>query len=301
MLRILLFVALSLAVLASVSCEDETTNSGVELVTVAGIVRNADTGVPIAGVRTRLVGTKYQDEVPTGTDGAFELEVPKGSTLWLVTDDFNASQDLLFPMINGDIPPVVANDDVLDLAIHACPNTIGDGWGSIAVIDNYLKTQDDANGDIFEATGAVEAGGIVCIFFSGCEGGQVVPDGYTFSVTSSEPACPVSYFNSACIAANGWVTTCDSIMYPPTQSVTGGKDGMALIVCAPDFRGGSVICSFDDTTSTRNLSWPTTKIPVQHGGLTLVWPAWIDGRTGVTFGEFGRACGWFTAVLPAGW
>ena len=50
MLRMAVFVTLSLAVLASVSCEDETTNSGVELVTVAGIVRNADTGVPIAGV-----------------------------------------------------------------------------------------------------------------------------------------------------------------------------------------------------------------------------------------------------------
>ncbi len=121
------------------------------------VVRNIDTAELAHGVRVHLLDTQYADDVPTGTDGAFELNVPKGSTLWLVTDDFSASTDTLYPMINGDIPPVVANDDIFDMPIHACPERVGQPSSSLAVYDAYLANQDAANGDIFVPLGVSDA------------------------------------------------------------------------------------------------------------------------------------------------
>ena len=288
-LRVLLLAAF--AVLVCVACEDDSTNSGgsVELVTVAGIVRNIETVQPATGVRVRLLGTQYADEVATGTDGAFELKVPKGSKLWLVTDDFNASQDLWFPMINVDVPTLIATGDMLDRPIHACPQQ----GGLLGGFDNYLEIHDDANGDIFEATSVAEAGGIVMLSFWGCEGGELVPDGYTFSV-STEPGCPVGYWDPSC-----GDPSC-SILYPPTRTVTDDVGGFAYGACAPDFTRESVTYTFVDTLSDRNLTWPSAEIPVKRGAVSWVWALWIDGNTRVSFKEFLEVCPPTSAAVMLG-
>jgi hypothetical protein len=291
------FVCAAMAIVTLVSCEDDATNTGgPELVTVAGVVRNIDNGEKARGVRVHLLDKpEYRDEVATGTDGAFELKVPKGSTLWLVTDDFNASTDTLFTMINGDIPPVVANADVLDWPIHACPESRSQSSGSLGVYDTYLANQDAANGDIFVPLDVADASGIAVFPFWGCEGGAQVPSGYAFSVSSNETAFPVAYLDRTCLA-NGWDVNCSSPwMYPPSRTVTDDVVGLALSFGAPGFTGKSVTFTFDDTLSTRNLQWPPIKIPVRPGALSLAWPVWIDGNTNHSFKEFGEACGLFSA------
>ena len=106
-------IVLVLIALLLPACEDDSTSGGpVELVTIAGVVRNVDDASAAVGVRVRQWGTTYADDVATGTDGAFELKVPRGTKLTLYTDDFNSTTDVWFPLINVDIVPIVANDDV---------------------------------------------------------------------------------------------------------------------------------------------------------------------------------------------
>ena len=280
-----------MAVLVVASCgDDQATNTDTPMVTIAGVVRNIDTAELAHGVRVHLLDTQYADDVPTGTDGAFELNVPKGSTLWLVTDDFSASTDTLYPMINGDIPPVVANDDIFDMPIHACPESVGQPSGSLAVYDAYLANQDAANGDIFVPLGVSDASGIAVFPFWGCEGGAQVLSGNTFGVSSNQPAFPVAYVDATCILVNGWDPTCNPIMHPSTRLVTDDVAGLAVSFGAPGFTDKSVTFTFDDTLSTRNLQWPPIIIPVRPGALSLAWPVWIDGNTNVSFKEFFEAC-----------
>ncbi|MFQ5610373.1 MAG: hypothetical protein ACE5F8_08920, partial [Woeseiaceae bacterium] len=93
--------------------EDKTAPCCVpEMVTIAGTLVNLETGLPAEGGRVWQLDTPYGDDIATGTDGAFQLQVPKGTVLYLASDDFDTQNDAWFPLINAEIPPVVANSDI---------------------------------------------------------------------------------------------------------------------------------------------------------------------------------------------
>ena len=108
-----LFALLGFVLLLTNSCSDDNTGvNGGGMVTIAGVVRSIDDGSLAEGVLIRQLDTDYVDEVATGSDGKYELRVPKGTKLLLHADDDPASgQDKWFPFINVDIPSVVVNDD----------------------------------------------------------------------------------------------------------------------------------------------------------------------------------------------
>ncbi len=289
-----LIVLLTLTLLVP-ACDDTSTNEPGQrdLVTVAGIVRNVDTFEPAPGVRVRLLDSSYADAVATGTDGAYELKVPRNSKLILVTDDFDTNVDEWYPVINVDFPPVTADRDMLDWPIHSCPQSIGQPIGSLAVYENYLKDQDDANGDIFPAKSMNEAAGTLFVGFWLCENGGVRDSGYSFGVKSDSNDFPFAFQNT-CVLRCGWDVTCNPVMHPSTATACDDSVGNAISFGAPSFSGTTVTVTLCDTLSTRNLEWTRdVQLPVRKGALTLAFPCAIDGVTDKSFKEFADACNLF--------
>ncbi len=289
-----LILLLTVALLVP-ACDDTSTNEPGQgdLVTVAGIVRNIDTLQPAPGVRVRLLDSSYSDEVATGTDGAYELKVPRNSKLILVTDDFDTNVDEWYPIINADFPPVAADRDMLDWPIHSCPQTIGKPDGSLSALDNYLKNQDDANGDIFPANSLAECSGVLFLSIWICENGTIPADGYAIRVKTDTDAFPVAYPNT-CVLTHGWCITCDPVMHSPDYTACDDSLGQALSFGAPSFSGNMVAVTLEDTLSSRNLQWTlNTQLPVRKGTITITFPCVIDGVADKSFKEFADACNLF--------
>jgi len=231
--------------------------------------------------------------VPTGTDGVFSLEVPKGSPLYLHTDDFDTSNDNWIPLINIDSPVVVANSDMLDFPIHCCPQTTckspADSLfdGSVAIWDNYLQNGDQNNGDMFVPTSPNNSGGTIVMLMGDC------PNSDSVSVTTSAPEFPVGYMLAdKTFPSDDGSLSCGygpDYFYPSTRT-TSDPSGFAVSFGDPAFAGQTVTVTITDALSQpfRNFSSPV-EVPVRPGTLSLVWPLTVNGQP-ATFKEWGCEC-----------
>lgn len=289
----LLGLALGLAALVA-ACEDDPVDDG--MVTIAGKVRNVDTGEFAMGVRVRLYGTQYADEVASGSDGSYELRVPRGSRVLLYTDDFSSSNDIWFPFLNVDIKPVYADDDILDWPIHACPWFIDAGVdtvGSVNVWTNYLADCDDTeNGDIFEPHAPESARGIVSVLFLDCN---------FFGVDSLEveiltAGAPVAIARDAALACQAGPPTAFEcrIFHPAAVTWTDGPCwSWAQSFLDDSFPGTSVTVKVTDLKGNRGISFPSQfEVPVAPGTISFVPVGVLDNRA-VNFPKIAKECNWF--------
>jgi hypothetical protein len=252
------------------------------MVTIAGVVMDIDKQVPAVGIRVSQLGTSYSDAVATGTDGAFEIKVPKGTPLALRTDDFYAGRtNKWVPLINVDWPNVVANRDMLDELIHACPftqcATSPDTSGSVAIWDVYLQEGDQNNGDMFVPTSTAIASGTIVISIWTCDNGQA-SDVPGFSVTSNVPEFPFCYINKDKLFFPDFALCSNGLdfVFPPSQTSTDDW-GHAYSWGDPAYTGNSVKLTMTDTDPQRGLDWQSPfEVPVRPGEITLIQPSAID-------------------------
>jgi hypothetical protein len=283
-------LALGCALFAQ-GCSDDDDESNMVIVT--GVVRNVDNGARVAGARVTLLDTEFTTDVPTGADGAFRLEVPRGSRLILHTDDFNPAEDIWFPLLNVDNPDIIADDHIEGLAIHTCPHTTAPQLGSVAVWDNYLQNGDEANGDMFEVERAIDAGGIVSILTFDSRDGAYSPLPMRLELMSRD--YPVGYVDGSKVWPPGSGTPDPSlgphIIHPP--DFPGSSD--VFFSFAPS--GSSVralAVSLNDVEGLLTTQFPAMHtIPVRPGTITLgLWCA-IEGVGGKSFTEWGNETNWF--------
>ena len=285
-----LLATVLVAIVAACS-KDDNKVTGPELVTVSGVVRNIDTGVPAKDVRVTLLGTSYADVKPTGTDGVYSLKVPKGSTLNLLTDDYDAGHnDAWFPLINVEGIPLVAGANMPDVPIHACPQTTcanpaGPGVsGSVATWDYYLQNLDQANGDRFVATSAATSGGIVVLLVGDCRNGTDYSDSMTAAIQN--PDFPVGYVN-----LTGWSSGCaaSELIYPANRGVTDAS-GLVFSFGNPATTADTLTCTVEDALSAPyRVPRSPFKVPVQHGTISLVWCNTVNGVEG-RFKDYAWSC-----------
>ncbi len=274
-----------------VGCDDDEIVGGdVTLVTVQGIVVNVDDATIAQGVLVSLLDTEYTDAVMTGTDGAFSIDVPEGSELLLFTDDPpTAKADNWFPLINVEMPLVVANEDIEGLIIHACPATSGTAGGSVAIWDDYLANQDDqTNGDAFAATSSAASAGIVTALFWECDAiAGASPDERFLEgiqVTASSTDFPMCYpLNSRTFGVDLAVQS-ESICESADSETD--VNGWALSFGDPASTDDSIEITIVDTNVGRALSFesPAT-IPVRPGTISLVWGIVVDGVLNVSVND----------------
>lgn len=288
----LLVMSLGLAALV-LACEDDPVDDG--MVTIAGKVRNVDTGEFAAGVRVRLYGTQYADEVASGSDGSYELRVPQGSKVLLYTDDFSSSNDTWFPFLNVDIRPVHANEDILDWPIHACPWSIPgvDTVGSVTIWSNYLENCDDTeNGDIFEPISPESARGIVSVLFLDCNFNGIDSIG----VAIDPLGAPVAIARDAimrCQTGPPVALECN-LFHPDTVTWTDGPCwSWAQSFLDDSFSGTSVTVMLTDLKGNRGVSFPSQfNVPVAPGMISFV-PVGVFDNEAVNFPKIAKECSWF--------
>lgn len=171
-------VLMSLALMA---CGDDDGGDGGDddnLVIVTGVVYNIDTSELAPGAVVSLLGAEeaYHSD-PTGEDGLFFLEVPRGTSFRFVTNDF-AGLDIdtvgtgrrvaneWITMIN--VEPVLSSiDDDLEVVVHACPTPeSSQNWkggtanlGSVAIWKNFLDNSEHAS----EYTDATDVWGKIVV------------------------------------------------------------------------------------------------------------------------------------------
>lgn len=258
-----------------VACSDEDNGTGPDedLVTITGTVINVDTGEVAEGVRVSLLDTVYMDDRPTGGDGGFVLRVPRGSQLVLHTDDFEASTDEWFALINVETPQPVAHDNISGFITHCCPNSKGEDFGSIAVWDAYLTNEDDMNGDIFDSEISEQTDGIISPLFIECNKLEFLPpDGFGVEANGVEF---VYFDNDSTFAA-------DPPMSPDrVRHVHFGADATDLSGWAAAFvEGGQteVELSITDRRGDRGWSFDSPiVVPTRPATITLVWLLMVDG------------------------
>jgi len=282
------------AVLHLGGCGDTATNPG--LVTITGTVRNIDDGQVAEGVRVRLLDTDFSDATQTGSDGAFLIQIPRGSPLLLYTDDFdNTRADAWFPLINAEYPPAVANENLTDWPIHACPNTVMPQKGSLAAWDNYLANGDVANGDLFVPDNCASSGGIVAVLILGAAGGQELENA-DFSLTLDADAFPDGYIHTDNFFDENFIpdpSLGPDILYPGARTVTDWGGGFVSFG-DPAFGGTQVTMTFTDADANRGLVWRSpVAVPVRPGTISLIIPCHVDGVPDVPFKQFGESMGWF--------
>jgi len=282
-------VMLSL-VLVFPACEDDSGTAVDPMVTVAGVVRNVDDGSFAQGVRVRLWNTSYADDVPTGSDGTYELKVPRGSKLLLFTDDFDAGDDVWFPLVNCDPVPVYANDDMLDVPIHCCPKTVSPNPGSVAIWDNYLANCDDTeNGDMFEPHSSAAAKGIFSsLVVSDCS--FTLAD--SINVVTGTPGAPIGYINENVVSfAPAPVASECNIFHPASVSQTGSL-GYSQGFFDDSFVGSTITVTVTDNDAARNIDFPASiEVPVAPGTISLLVICVWNGKA-INFGEMENRCGW---------
>jgi hypothetical protein len=279
------------------SCGDDEIIHKDAMVTIAGMVVNVDTGDPQPGMRVTLLGTSFSDDVATGTDGAYELRVPRGSKLVFVADDFSKSQDDFIPLINVDLPPVVANTDMLNFLVHCCPRTQcgPDTWGSIAFFDEYLQNGDQDNGDMFVPTSTAAAGGAIGVFYNSCTNAVENPlDGLSFTTNTTEfPICYIigdSLLQGPLLNEYAKCSATPDIAYPASHAAT-DWGGVAFSWGDPAFTGNTVELSITDTKNALPFRSPFD-VPVRPGALTLLWVSAVDGVPNRPMMEVFTCLGW---------
>jgi hypothetical protein len=284
-------MAVSVVSFLGIGCEDDPATTEDNMVTIAGTVRNVDGGSIAADVHVRQWGTSHEDDVPTGTDGKFELEVPRGTKLALVTDDFNPAIDEWFPMINVDIVPIVANDDILDLPIHACPNIPPGPVGSLAIWERYLSDCDDTeNGDLFQPTSIADAGGTVAILTLDCTFAGF--DSISCDIGLAE--APIEYMNAAVFIPNpdGPAVSQCNIFHPESVNQMDAA-GWAQGFFDTTLTASSVTITFTDNKASRGIQFPgPITVPIGKGVVSLMLVGIYDNKA-VSFPTLAKECGFF--------
>lgn len=265
------------------SCSDDVTKAppGVDLVTISGIVRNIDTFVPAEGVRISLLGTNYSDEVPTGSDGGYLLKVPRGSELILLAEDFDPSTDSYIPLIHQDVPGFIANEDLPNFPVHACPQTVCglDTLGSLGIFDMYLDQGDQLNGDLFVPTSVADAAGTLAIMTNFCtDGVGETSAGMTYSFDA--PEFPICYLDGNKIVTNdmAWFCPPDPVVAYPSTRTTTDDWGAALSWGDPAFVGDTVDLTIIDSDPLRAYQFGSpVPVAIRPGTITVVWVTAVAG------------------------
>jgi hypothetical protein len=283
---LLLVVAACMLAIPLASCDDNNSPPPVDLVTVAGHVRNVDNAQLASGVRVSLYGTTYQDEVATGTDGAYSLRVPRGSKVELYTDDFDSANDTWFPLVNVDPVPTFANQDIVDWPIHCCPNAPANG--SVAAWNNFLQNSDDANGNRFVPTVCTQSGGIISIvFLEGINQLQVLPNLDSVSVASSSPAFPNGFvrLENFFSPTGPDPSLGPDILYPSSRTFTDGS-GAFFSFGDPANTATTVTLQITDVTGRGPAFATPWVVPVRSGMITLILSGTMDDVPSGNFREF---------------
>ena len=279
------FLLVAIVGLFAGSCGDDGTGP-TELVTIARIVRNVDNGTFAPGVRVRLYGTSFSDEVATGSDGAYSLRVPLGSKLQLITDDFDSAIDTWFPTLNVDAVPVFANHDLLDWPIHACANAAG--GGSVAAWDNFLAHADDTSGNRFVPATSTQSGGIISIIFAeGVGGARILPNLDSMVVASNSAAFPngfarlEKFFN----ATGPDPSLGPDILFPNSRTFT---DAAGAYFSFGDPANTSPVISLQVSDASGRVAPFSTpwEIPVAPGMISMVITGTMNGVMAGNLREF---------------
>ncbi|MEZ4655521.1 MAG: hypothetical protein R3E12_18510 [Candidatus Eisenbacteria bacterium] len=133
-------------------------------VAISGYVSNIDTLDPAQGVVVSLLGDGERfHSYPTGSDGLFRMEVPKGTAFEFVTNDFEGlDSDTVgtTPCVANDwitlinVDPVLRSiEEDIEVVIHACPTPeSSQAWlggtqklGSVAIWQNFLENSSTAS------------------------------------------------------------------------------------------------------------------------------------------------------------
>jgi hypothetical protein len=274
------------------------------MVTISGYVRNVETLMPASGIRVSLFGTNYHDSRPTGSDGRYSIQVPKGSPLFLYTDDFDTTTtDQWFRFINVEttVTPIASQDDD-DWSIHCCPSTHVPEKGSVAAFDNFLQNADDTTGNRFVPTSSAASGGIVVLAFFQCDGGLQPEFRYQgaftpgMRVTSSTPSFPVAYVNGPHFidffgkGPPDW-SLGPNIFHPSSWQAT---DSLGFVIGFGDPAAGltSLTLEIADSVATRGLAFETPwTIPIRPGTISMGFVGSVDRQANQGFRTVAKCLG----------
>ncbi len=245
-------------------------------------------------MRVTQLGTDFEDSTPTGTDGQYVIQVPRGTQLLLHTDDFDTgTDDTWFPFINSDHPGTIANEDIDDWLIHACPHVVDPAKGSVPAWDNFLQNWDDANGDRYTPATALESGGIVALVFLGWENGDWA-SAEGMSVSIDDDACPEGYCNAANFFGKNAIpdpALGPDILYAPGTVETDAA-GAFFSFCDAATAGDEVELTLIDNDANRALDWESPfRVPIRPGTITIVLPCFMDGVPDIPVSDFTRDAG----------
>ena len=287
MLRVWFIIAAF--VVLGVGCGDDPSTSDDGMVTVTGTVRDVDSGTLAADVHVFQWGTSYKDAYPTGTDGAFELKVPRGTKLLLATDDFNPAIDEWFPMMNVDIVPIVANDDVFDVPIDACPNVAPGAVGSLAIWERYLADCDDTeNGDMFQPRHLTDAGGILASLVVSCAF-QFID---SISFDAGIPEAPIGYVSSDVVTMTPQAPVASQCnIFRPANVTQTDPIGWAQGFFDTTLTASSVNLTIVDNNTSRGIEFPASiNLPIAKGVVSMLVTV-VDNNKAYSFPARAKKCG----------
>jgi len=289
-------------------CGDDET----EMVTVSGVVFNIDTLAPAEGVVVWLIDHKeINSGEATGADGAFTIEVPKGSPNALMTDDFADFETFpparisvntraafpepfddyplaWFPLINTDLSHTPTIEENMEgLPIHACPNPVTSSNGAIMALDYYMAEADTNEGYFAPVTTVMEAGaGVVALATFFLENGNF-GDQSGLGVSIEESEWPEVYGSFDGIMDPVTFTIAadrgpNAMLPSPATTETDGSGFFYSIADPAEFDGDTVTVTYTHDTYDFGASF---EVPVRPYAYTLLLPVAIDGVGGKTVKE----------------
>lgn len=302
-------VLMSLALMA---CGDDDHGGDEDnLVIVAGAVYNIDTGELARGAVVSLLGAEeaYHSD-PTGEDGLFFLEVPRGTSFRFVTNDF-AGFDIdtvgtgrrvaneWITMIN--VEPVLSSiDEDLEVVVHACPTPeSSQNWkggtanlGSVAIWKNFLEHSEHAS----EYTNATDVWRKVVVL---AHAGTPANEDLGFPI--SQITNVAVHIQESSFGKIGYWSfeRCFNLQYPglegqavqdpavgPDIFVSGARangPGISLSTAFgnTDYTDDTVTLRLTDTDSARGIDFSGVNpivLPVRDGATTMLMLGSVDNR-----------------------
>lgn len=296
-----------------VGCSDDSSSGpdSEDLVGVSGVVANIDTGARSQGVVVSLLGAedRYHSS-PTGADGLFYLDLPRGSRFELVTNDFaGLDSDTLgngrreanewITLINVE-PMIPSIDDDIEVLVHACPTpTSSQAWlggssnlGSVAIWQNFLQNSTTAT----DYTTATDVWGRTIGFLHGgtppnMDAGVPVPQitGVALQIQEADFG-RVGYWDRL---------TCFNRAYPglegvPVQDPGVGPDifikgalangpvvSLASAFANATYMRDTVTVTLTDTDTGRNIDFSSinpVSLPLREGATTMLLLGSVDNQ-----------------------
>ena len=253
--------------------------------------------VPAQGVRVRLLSDEsVMTTEPTGTDGLFLLEVPRGTKWQTFTDDFDDTTENWIPFINTDYPGVTIDAPRNGVLIHACPeastfprdaNDLPAESGGAAAFNAVLADCPDPSYPQFGVPRWEDADGFI-VFDTLESVGQNCGLTAGISFTLDDPAFTVGYVDNSKI----WFTPDrESCFLLPATATATDASGIAVAFAGSDLADDVVTLSVTDTDAGRGLQYPDFEVPLRPGTLTYVSAGRIDGQGGAHIADVLCDCG----------